>query len=100
MKTECDSEGLRKIIMMEYSGNAVTNGSLHISITPCRNSKQKKPEPIFIVDAPNISPSDVRFEWKSLDSVTIIFDKRLRIFKQEMESKSIQPKIVFSYKKQ
>ncbi|TRZ42171.1 hypothetical protein [Robertkochia solimangrovi] len=97
LKTECDYEGLRKIIMSESGGNAVTRTSIHISVTDCKYDKEPNEEFIFVVDAPNIKPKDVSFSWKTFDTVTIRYDKKLRIFKQESESKTVNPKIIFEY---
>jgi hypothetical protein len=97
LKTECDYEGLRKIIMSESGGNAVTRTSIHISVTDCKYEEKPNEEFIFVVDAPNIKPKDVNFNWKTFDTVTIRYDKKLRIFQQESESKTVNPKIIFEY---
>ena len=97
LKTECDYEGLRKIIMSESGGSAVTRTSIHISVTDCKYEEKPNEEFIFIVDAPNIKPKDVSFNWKTFDTVTIRYDKKLRIFQQESESKIVNPKIIFEY---
>lgn len=97
LKTECDYKGLRKIIMSKLDGNAVTNSSIHISASDCLSGKNKNPELIFIVGAPNIKPSDVSFEWKNIDTLTIKYKKELQVFQKESESKTIEPKIIFEY---
>ncbi|MDO7174182.1 hypothetical protein [Mariniflexile sp. AS56] len=97
LKAECDYEGLRKIIMLESGGSAVTRTSIHISVMDCNNEKNQNEESIFVVDAPNIKPNDVSFNWKTFDTVTIKYDKKLRIFQQESESKTVNPRIIFEY---
>jgi hypothetical protein len=97
LKTECDSKGLRKIIMTKIGGNAVTNDGMTIYATDCENNEDKELEPIFITDLAYLKNSDMKFEWKSFDTLVIRHSKELRIFKQEMESKTVNPKIIFEY---
>ncbi|GLB53969.1 hypothetical protein NBRC110019_30100 [Neptunitalea chrysea] len=97
LKTECDSKGLRKIIMTKIAGNAVTNAGMTIYATDCENNEEKELEPIFITDLAYLKNSDMKFEWKSFDTLVIRYNKELRIFKQETESKTVNPKIIFEY---
>ncbi|WP_178983227.1 hypothetical protein [Winogradskyella helgolandensis] len=96
LKVECDYKGLRKIKLTEISGNATTNRSLHIYATYCNNNNAI-PEPIFVVDVPFVNRNDVSFKWKNFDTLTIKYDKRLKIIKQKTVSESINPKIIFEY---
>ena len=101
IKTECDFEGLRKVTMFELNGNATTNNSLLIKSSDC-NAKLYSDdlinsELIFSASSPNIEPTDVQFEWKSFDTLTITYKKDLRILKKEFESKTVKPKIIFEY---
>lgn len=79
------------------SGNATANRSIHIYATNCNYEENQDLESIFVVDLPNIKPSDVNFEWKGFDTLIIRYRKELRIFKQETESKTVNPKIIFEY---
>ena len=97
LKTECDYEGLRKVKMTEMTGNATANNSIHIYVTDCNYDENIEPEPIFVASAGFIKPKDVSFEWKSFDTLTIKYNKKLEIFKQKKESESVNPKIIFEY---
>ena len=96
LKTECDYEGLRKIRMTQESGNATTNRSIIIYATDC-NYDEQQAELIFVASASFIKPKDVNFEWKSFDTLTIKYNKKLDIFKQKTESESLNPNIIFEY---
>jgi uncharacterized protein YqkB len=98
LKAECDYEGLRKVKMTEMTGNATTDRSIHIYATDCNYKSEFEPEPIFVASAGFIKPKDVSFEWKSFDTLTIKYNKKLEIFKQKSESESVNPKIVFEYR--
>jgi hypothetical protein len=97
LKVECDYEGLRKVKMTEMTGNATLNGSIHIYATDCNYDENIEPESIFVASAGFIEPKDVSFEWKSFDTLTIKYNKKLEIFKQKTESESVNPKIIFEY---
>ena len=97
LKVECDYEGLRKVKMTEMTGNATANRSIHIYATDCNYDENIEPEPIFVASAGFIKPKDVSFEWKSFDTLTIKYNKKLEIFKQKKESESVNPKIIFEY---
>ena len=100
LRTECDYEGLRKVKMTQRTGNATANSLIHIYATDCNYNGNIEPEPIFVASAGFIKPEDVSFEWKSFDTLTIQYNKRLEIFKQKVESESVNPKIIFEYKTQ
>jgi len=97
LKVECDYEGLRKIKMTEVSGDATANGSIHIYASDCNYEESTNLENIFVADAPNIEPSDVSFEWKGFDTLTITYRHDLRIFKKLAKSKMVKPTIIFEY---
>jgi len=97
LKTECDNKGLRKIIMTRFSGDATMNPGMTIYATDCENGKENEHEPIFVTDLSYLKNSDVNFEWKNSDTIIIKYNKKLRIFKQETESKTVNPKIIFEY---
>ncbi|MDY7393770.1 hypothetical protein UMM65_00810 [Aureibaculum sp. 2210JD6-5] len=97
LKAECDNKGLRKIILTKVAGNATMNPGMTIYATDCKNDKEKEPEPIFVTDLSYLKNSDVNFEWKNSDTIIIKYNKKLRIFKQETESKTVDPKIIFEY---
>lgn len=97
LKAECDYEGLRKVRMVEMSGNATLNRSIHIYASNCTYTEDDKDESIFVISAGFIKPKDVNFEWKNFDTLTIRYNKRLDIFEQKIKSESVNPKIVFEY---
>jgi hypothetical protein len=97
LKAECDYEGLRKVKMTEMTGNATANRSIHIYASDCSYNDKIEPEPIFVASAGFIKPKDVSIEWKSFDTLTIKYNKKLDIFKQKTESESLNPKIIFEY---
>ena len=97
LKAECDYKGLRKVKMTEMTGNATANRSIHIYATDCNYNGDIKPESIFVASAGFIKPKDVNFEWKSFDTLTIKYNKKIDIFKQKTESESVNPKIIFEY---
>ena len=97
LKTECDYEGLRKIKMTETTGNATANRSIHIYVSDCNYDEKTEPESIFVASAGFINPKNVNFEWKTFDTLTIRYNKKLEIFKQKTESESVNPKIIFEY---
>lgn len=97
LKVECDYEGLRKVKMTEMTGNATTNRLIHIYATDCNYDENIELEPIFVAGAGFIKPKDVSFEWKSFDTLTIKYNKKLEVFKQKKESESVNPKIIFEY---
>jgi hypothetical protein len=70
---------------------------LHIHRTYCNNINNAIPETIFVVDAPFVNRNDVSFKWKNFDTLTIKYDKRLKIIKQKSVSESVNPKIIFEY---
>jgi len=97
LKAECDYEGLRKIRMTEMTGNATANRSIHIYATDCNYDEKIKTESIFVASAGFIKPKNVNFEWKTFDTLTIRYNKKLEIFKQKAESESVNPKIIIEY---
>lgn len=97
LKAECDYEGLRKVKMTEMTGNATANGSIRIYATDCNYNGEIEPELIFVASAGFIKPTDVNFEWKSFDTLTIKYNKIIEIYKQKTESESVNPKIIFEY---
>ncbi|WP_146105012.1 hypothetical protein [Nonlabens tegetincola] len=96
LKAECDYEGLRKVKMTQESGNATANRSILIYATDC-GIDEKNSELIFVASAGFIKPKDVSFKWKSFDTLTIKYNKKLEIFEQKKESESVNPKIIFEY---
>jgi hypothetical protein len=97
LKTECDYKSLRKVKMTEITGNATANRSIHIYANDCNYDEKIEPELIFVASAGFINPKDVNFEWKSFDTLTIRYNKKLEIFTQKTESESVNPKIIFEY---
>nr|WP_315146817.1 hypothetical protein [uncultured Flavobacterium sp.] len=97
LKAECDYEGMRKVKMTEMIGNETANRSIHIYATDCNYNSKIEPEPIFVASSAFIKPNDVNFEWKSFDTLTITYNKRIEIYKQKTESQTVNPKIIFEY---
>lgn len=101
LKMECDDSGLRKVSMYESSGNATANNSILIKSSDCNvdlySNELINSELIFSASSCNIKQSDVTFEWKNFDTITIRYRKYLQIYKQELESTTVNPKIIFEY---
>ena len=97
LKAECDYEGLRKVKMTEMTGNATANKSIYIYATGCNYDGKIEPEPIFVASAGFIEPTDVEFEWKTFDTLTIRYNKKLEIYRQKDKSETIEPEIIFEY---
>lgn len=97
IKAECDYEGLRKVIINELSGNAVTNRTVYISVSECMEIDFEDSELIFSASYSNLNQKDINFEWRSLDTLIIKYNKKLEVFKQKTESESVNPKIIIEY---
>ena len=97
IKQECDYEGLRKSTIYELNGNAVTNETFHITVSDCNENTLSNSEIIFTVSSSNLETTDLNFEWKNLDTLTIKYNKGLEVFKQKTVSESVYPKIVIEY---
>jgi len=97
IKEECDYYGIRKVVMNELNGNAVTNGTIYISVSKCAEIGFEDSELIFSVSSSNISKKDINFKWKTFDTLTIKYNNKMEVFKQKKESKSVNPKIIFEY---
>ena len=97
IKEECDYDKIRKVVMNELNGNAVTNGTIYISVSKCTEIEFEDSELIFSVSSSNINQKDVNFKWKSFDTLTIKYNRKLKIVKQKKESESVNPKIIFEY---
>ena len=101
LKTECDDSGLRKVSMYELKGNATTDSSIVIKSSECNadlySDNLINSELIFSVSSPNLKQSDVKFTWKSFDTLTIMYNKKVSVFQQKKESESLNPKIIFEY---
>ncbi|KEO72942.1 hypothetical protein [Anditalea andensis] len=76
-KTNCDYEGRRQSTIFEYGGNAVTNPAIIVSIDlGCSdNPDDSKKKTVF--SAEQTSGMMVETEWKSFDTLTIIYSDRL-----------------------
>ncbi|MFH4965681.1 hypothetical protein V8G69_11830 [Gaetbulibacter sp. M235] len=99
IKQECDYEGLRKVAMYELNGNATANNSIQITASDCNYPTEiENSELIFSASLANIKTTDISFEWKSFDTLTIKYNEKLKIFRQKKESESVNPKIIFEYK--
>ena len=83
--------------MNELNGNAVTNGTIYISVSKCAEIGFEDSELIFSVSSSNISKKDINFKWKTFDTLTIKYNNKMEVFKQKKESKSVNPKIIFEY---
>lgn len=101
LKLECDDSGLRKITMYELSGNATTDRSILIKSSDCNaklySDELINSELVFSATLPNIKKYDVNFEWKNFDTLTIRYNKKLRILNKKSESSTVNPKITFEY---
>ncbi|WKK75267.2 hypothetical protein QYS49_27470 [Marivirga salinae] len=97
LKVECDYEGLRKVKMTEMTGNATLNSSIHVYATTCEYDESDEHESIFVASSGFLKPKDVNFEWKSFDTLTIRYNKKLEVFKQKAKSESVNPSIIIEY---
>lgn len=97
IKEECDKSKIRKVAMYELSGNATTNGTIYMSVSKCDEIDFENSELIFSVSSSNINQEDIKFEWISLDTLKIMYNKNLEVFKQKTESEFVKRKIIFEY---
>ena len=97
LKVECDQKGLRKIRMTKLSGNATVEESIHIYASSCGEKVTDSDESIFIATSSSFGKNEVSFEWKSIDTVIISYNKNLSVFKKKTESEFVVPKVFFKY---
>ena len=87
----CDPSGQVTSALSFYSGNAVSLGSLHVTlIKGCdgdlTNSNQRKAgKSVFVVDGPAVdySTKDVVISWNESLSLAVEYDSTLRVFRQD-----------------
>ena len=77
--------------------NAPANELISIYLTNCDDKKSVEPELLFSAGSRIVEPEDVNFEWKNLDTLIIIYNKKLQVYNQKKESKTINPKIILEY---
>jgi hypothetical protein len=83
---EWDTEGLRKVKVVKYRGNATVNPGLHIAVyTVNENGNSGKAKEIFIADKSFLNEDDLIIKWQSTDTLLIKYQKDLRIFRKEPE---------------
>ncbi len=77
LKTDFDFEGLRQATIYEYGGNSVTIPAIVVSIDlGCTdNPDDSKKKVVF--SAKHIGGTTVDTEWKSFDTLKIIYSDRL-----------------------
>ncbi len=97
IKQERDSDRSRKIILSEIIGNSTTNNSFHINASNDCSEKKENLENIFTVSSAFLSKKDIKFYWKSFDTLTITFDEKFNIINQKKVTEKINPKIVIEY---
>lgn len=77
LKTNCDYEGLRQATLFEYGGNAVTPPSLIVSIDLGCSGNPDDSKTKIVFSAEQCSETTLETEWKSFDTLRIIYSKRL-----------------------
>jgi len=77
LKINCDYEGLRQATIFEFSGNAVTAPSLIVSIDIGCSSNPYDSKKKIVFSAEHTGGTALNTEWKSFDSLRIIYSERL-----------------------
>jgi hypothetical protein len=77
LKTNCDYEGLRQATTFKYGGNAVTNSAIIVSIDLGCSDFPDDSEKKIAFSAEQTSGATVETEWKSFDTLKIIYSDRL-----------------------
>lgn len=77
LKTDCDYEGLRQATIFEYGGNAVTNPAILVSIDLGCSGYPDDSKKEIVFSAEHADGSTVDTEWKSFDTLKIIYSGRI-----------------------
>lgn len=77
---KCDHEGLRRVEMYRFEGNAVTNPSIHVSLQiGCEDYEERDEKIIFTADNSSIQDSDVKIDLVTFDTLRVEYKKGLRV---------------------
>jgi hypothetical protein len=77
LNTKCDNQGVRQATTFKYGGNAVTNQAILVSIDlGCSNNPDDSKKKI-VFSAENKGGTALQTEWKSFDTLKIIYSDRL-----------------------
>ena len=79
---QCDPKGLKQAEVQSFTGNAVTNESIHVVIYPgCEdNKKDDTGSPVFVIEK---NPDDnVHVKWNTSDTLEVEYPARLKIYRQ------------------
>ncbi len=95
VKERTDYEGIKNCILFIKSGGATVGDSYQISIVPYQDKLRDSDRGnIFIADdhdgGISSDTSRINFEWLSFDTLKVSFDKRLRVFKMNTETKDVK----------
>lgn len=84
VRTECDYEGLRQATVFTLAGNTTTNPSLNVSAKlGCEGYNDVAADSIlFTADASTLFGDEIEVKWTSFDTLRIVYDADLRVFKQ------------------
>jgi hypothetical protein len=77
VKTNCDYEGLRQATIFIYGGNAVTNPGILVSIDLGCSTNPDDSKKKIVFSAEYTDGLTVDTEWKSFDTLRIIYSDRL-----------------------
>lgn len=77
LKTNCDYEGLRQATIFEYGGNAVTIPAIIVSIDLGCSDNPDDSKKKIVFSAEHTGGTTVETEWKSFDTLKIIYSDRL-----------------------
>jgi len=77
LNIKCDNKGVRQATTFEYGGNAVSNQAILVSIDlGCSNNPDDSKKKI-VFSAENKGGTALQTEWKSFDTLKIIYSDRL-----------------------
>ncbi len=79
--SQCDRDNNFKFSAQLYTGNAVTNRSIHLKISECDG--QARETEVFIADSPNPSLTEINTSWKGENELLVEYNDELRIFRKE-----------------
>lgn len=77
LETNCDYERLRQATIFEYGGNAVTIPAINVSIDLGCGGNPDDSKKKIVFSAEHQGGTTVKTEWKSFDTLIIIYSNRL-----------------------
>ena len=94
--TRCDYEGLRKVTLTSFNGNATVLEHLKIKANLCM-VKESVPELLFNAKGPQQQLKKVSFKWKTFDTVVVQYPKTLFVLLKKEQTETIHPPINVLY---